>query len=190
MTIHLGPRTVVSVNGSARTESRTATLVGGIANAIARRVSVKVNTVHLADAAPHLLSVLWRDAVPPDGEAILRSIETADLLVIGTPVYRASIAGALKHIFDLVDRDALAGRIAVLAATGGTPLHGLVGEHQLRPLLGFFRCFTVPTFVYATEDEFDQQRIPNPSVCDRIGRAADEAAHLLIHSPGPLATAS
>jgi FMN reductase len=99
-------------------------------------------------------------------------------------VYRASISGALKHIFDLVDRDALTGRIAVLSATGGT---ALVGEHQLRPLLGFFRAFTVPTFVYATEDEFDAARLPNASVEERIARAADEAAHLLIHTPGPLA---
>ncbi len=190
MTIHPGSRTVVALNGSARSHSRTATIVNGIAGTIAKKVSVTITTVHLVDAAPHLLSVLSRDQVSQEGEAILRTIESADLLVIGTPVYRASIAGALKHIFDLIDRDSLAGRIAVLSATGGTPLHGLVGEHQLRPLLGFFRVFTVPTFVYATEDEFDAARAPSAAVQDRIARAADEATHLLIHSPGPLAIAA
>jgi len=183
MTIHLASRSIVTLNGSPRSHSRTASLAGAIAAAIAAKVPAAVNAVHLSDAAPHLLSALSRDAASAAGEAILRTIESADLLVIGTPVYRASIAGALKHIFDLIDRDALIGRIAVLSATGGTPLHALIGEHQLRPLLSFFRVFTVPTFVYATEDEFDAERAPKAAVRERIARAAEEAAHLLIHSP-------
>lgn len=185
MTVHSIPRTLVVLNGSPRAQSRTAIVAQTLAEAISERVPVAIKTVHLVDAAPHLLGSLSRDTVPTTGEEILRSIEAADVLVIGTPVYRASIAGALKHIFDLIDRDALIGRIAVLSATGGMPLHGLVGEHQLRPLLSFFRAFTVPTFVYATEDEFDADKKPLPPVHERIARAADEAAHLLIHSPIP-----
>jgi FMN reductase len=190
MTIHLASRTIVTLNGSPRSSSRTAAIVGAIATAIAAKVPVTVKDVHLGDAAPHLLTALSRDQATPEGEEILRTIESADLLVIGTPVYRASIAGALKHIFDLIDRDALIGRIAVLSATGGTSLHGLIGEHQLRPLLSFFRVFTAPTFVYATEDEFDAARLPGPAVQERIARAAEEAAHLLIHSPAPRAIAA
>lgn len=189
MTIHLTSRSIVTLNGSPRPSSRTASLASAIAAAIAARVPAAVTSLHLADAAPHLLTALSRDEASPAGEEILRTIERADLLVIGTPVYRASIAGALKHIFDLIDRDALAGRIAVLSATGGTPLHGLIGEHQLRPLLSFFRAFTVPTFVYATEDEFDAARQPTAALDARITRAAEEAAHLLIHSP-PLRAAA
>lgn len=190
MTISPAPRTAVVINGSPRSLSRTGAVASGIATAIAERVSVAIKTVHLVDAAPHLLTALSRDQASPAGEAILRTIESADLLVIGTPVYRASIAGALKHVFDLIDRDALAGRIAVLSATGGTPLHGLVGEHQLRPLLSFFRAFTVPTFVYGVEDEFDEARTPKAALRARIVRAAEEAAHLLTHSPASLGPAS
>jgi len=189
MTIHLAARTIVTLNGSPRANSRTASLAGALATAIAAKVPAAVKTVHLADAASHLLTALSRDQASPAGEEILRTIESADLLVVGTPVYRASVAGALKHIFDLIDRDALAGRIAVLSATGGTPLHGLIGEHQLRPLLSFFRAYTVPTFVYATEDEFDAERAPLAAVRERIARAAEEAAHLLAHSPARAAAA-
>ena len=190
MTIHLASRSIVTLNGSPRSHSRTASLAGAIAAAIAAKVPAAVNAVHLSDAAPHLLSALSRDAASPAGEAILRTIESADLLVIGTPVYRASIAGALKHIFDLIDRDALTGRIAVLSATGGSPLHCLVGEHQLRPLLGFFRTFTVPTFVYGTDDDFTETRSPGAALQERIIQAAGEAAHLLIHSPAAGGTVS
>ncbi len=170
-------RTIVALNGSPRLTSRTGAVVDRIASAIATRIPAAIRSIHAANAAPQLLAALTRDRVPPPGETLLRAIETADILVVGTPVYRGSYSGALKHIFDLVDRDALAGRTVVLAATGGTPLHGLVGEHQLRPLFGFFRALTVPTFVFATEDEVIGGVLSKP-LKDRVERAADEAVAL------------
>ena len=82
-------------------------------------------------------SALLGERPRPEGEgkALIRALEAADLIVVGTPVYRASYTGALKHVFDLLHKDSLAGKPAVLAATGGSALHGLVTEHQLRPLL-------------------------------------------------------
>ena len=100
---------------------------------------------------------------------------SADILVVGTPVYRASYTGLFKHVFDLVHYDALIGTTVVLTATGGSPLHGLVMEHQLRPLFGFFRAHTVPSAVYATEVDFDQYELTSPLVRERVQRAADEA---------------
>ena len=109
---------------------------------------------------------------------MVRAVETADLLVIGTPVYRASYTGALKHLFDLVRHDALAGKPVILTATGGSHLHGLVTEHQLRPLFGFFNALSLPTAVYATEADFRDYRIVNPAINDRIERAVTEAVGL------------
>ncbi|MCI0354597.1 MAG: NAD(P)H-dependent oxidoreductase, partial [Acidobacteria bacterium] len=47
---------------------------------------------------------------------IIDSIQSADLLVVGTPIYRGSYTGAFKHVFDLVRQDALAGKPVVLSA--------------------------------------------------------------------------
>jgi FMN reductase len=176
--------TIVTVNGSPRSASRTGALLGHIAAALAERVPATIRPIGVAEIGPHLLTALSRDRVSAAGEALLRTIETADLLIVGTPVYRASYSGILKHVFDLVDRDALAGRVALLAATGGTPLHGLVGEHQLRPLLGFFRAITVPTFVYgvATEVVDTATEVVDDALSEplqaRVAQAAGEAASL------------
>ena len=94
-------------------------------------------------------------------------------------VFTANATGALKHVFDLLHKDSLAGKPAVLAATGGSALHGLVTEHQLRPLLAFFGAHTVPTSLYATEADFTAYRIANAALARRIERAAAEAATLL-----------
>ncbi|OYU96670.1 MAG: FMN reductase, partial [Burkholderiales bacterium PBB5] len=87
----------------------------------------------------------------PDG----RSIESADLVIAATPVYKGSYTGLFKHLFDLVDPNALVGRPVLLAANGGSERHALVVDHQLRPLFAFFRALTVPSAVYAAEADFD-----------------------------------
>ena len=111
-------------------------------------------------------------------------------MIVGTPVYRASYTGALKHLFDLVHYEALAGTPVLLAATGGTRMHGLVTEHQLRPLMGFFGALTVPTTVYAVEEDFAGYVVSSPAVLERIERAADDAAALLEVARGRRARAA
>lgn len=173
------PFNLVAVNGSSREASRTGALVRALADAISVRIPVAAETLDLAGAASGLLAAPDRARLGEEGEVLIRRIEAADILIVGTPVYRASYTGLLKHVFDLVSLDALAGKVAVLAATGGSPLHGLVTEHQLRPLLGFFGTYTVPTAVYATQADFNETRLINPAITARIERAASEAARLL-----------
>jgi FMN reductase len=177
------PLSVLGLSGSTRRPSRTSVLVRAVAAALDARLHTDSRVIELADAAPHLFAALNRAAAPAPAEAILRTVETADILVVATPVYRASYTGALKHLFDLVRHDALAGKPVILAATGGSPQHGLVTEHQLRPLLSFFSALTIPTAIYATEADFDDLALTNPSVLARIDRAADETARFVAAHP-------
>ncbi|MEJ0046145.1 MAG: NAD(P)H-dependent oxidoreductase [Rhodospirillales bacterium] len=169
---------LVSLNGSPRAPSRTETLVQALGAAIVAKTGARWRHLRLTDIAPHVMPALMRDALGPVGEAIIANIEEADIVLIGTPVYRASFTGALKHVFDLVHYDALRGRIAVLAATGGNRHHGLVTEHQLRPLLSFFGTFTVPTTVYAEVADFNEYAIASSVIYDRITQVAAEVGRL------------
>jgi FMN reductase len=174
---------VVSVNGSPRFPSRTEVLVRAIGAAIADASGASWRHMPVTEIAPMVMPALTRDALDADGEAIIAEIEAADVIVIGTPVYRASFTGALKHVFDLVHYEALRGRIAVLAATGGNRHHGLVTEHQLRPLMSFFGMHTVPTTVYAEEADFDGYAIRSALIRERIANVAAEASRLLAADP-------
>lgn len=170
---------VLGISGSVKRPSRTAHLVDLILSEIARRLDVATETLDLVEAAPVLFRALRADELDAEGRAIVDRVEAADVLVVGSPVYRASYTGALKHLFDLVDYRALSGRRVVLAATGGTPLHGLMLEHQFRPLFGFFGAVTVPAAVYATEADFADYVLSNPAVRERIERAVEELSGLL-----------
>jgi FMN reductase len=170
---------IVGVSGSVTRPSRTTSLVRSIVQRVAARGDYATQTIELVDAAPILFASLTRPQLTAEARAIVETVENADLLVIGTPVYRASMTGALKHLFDLVHHQYFTSKPVVLAATGGTALHGLVTEHQLRPLFGFLNALTLPTTLYAIEADFEDHRLVSAKVAERIERAADEAAFAL-----------
>jgi FMN reductase len=170
---------ILGISGSVKQPSRTGRVVSDILASIERRASVSTDIIDLAVAAPILFRALRADQLDEAGRRIIDAVEAADVLVVGSPVYRASYTGALKHLFDLVDFRALQGKRVVLAATGGTPLHGLMLEHQFRPLFGFFGAVTVPTTVYAVEADFTEYTLSNPAVEARIERAVAELFDLL-----------
>ncbi len=68
----------------------------------------------------------------------------------------------------------LAGVPVVLAATGGGRRHALVVEHQLRPLFGFFSALSIPTSIYASDEDFEHGELSDPVTLGRIRQAASE----------------
>ena len=169
---------IVGVSGSVIRPSRTTALVKVVLETLSSRIDARTTLIELVDAAPALFGALTPGALEGQALSHVRAVESADLLVIGSPVYRASYTGALKHLFDLIRHDALAGKPVILTATGGSQLHGLMTEHQLRPLFGFFNALSLPTAVYATEADFREYRIANAAINDRIERAVTEAVGL------------
>jgi len=170
---------VVGISGSVTRPSRTTALVTAVLEAIGQRLAVRGTLVELIDAAPLLFRSLTPATLDPAASDLLHTIGSADLLVLGTPVYRASYTGALKHLFDLLPADALIGTPTILLATAGSPLHGLVLEHQLRPLLSFFGALIVPTALYATHADFQDHVLACPALEERIARAVDASVRLL-----------
>jgi len=149
-------------------------LVASILHAIDKRIDVSMRHIDLVEAAPVIFRPLRADRLDADGRDIIRAVEEADILVVGSPVYRASYTGALKHLFDLVHFESLAGKPVILAATGGSLLHGLMIDHQLRPLFGFFKALSLPIGVYAVESDFDGYNVSNAEIQARIESAADQ----------------
>lgn len=184
---------IVALSGSLNTPSRTRSLVEGIADRVAHRIAprlrAEVALIEIATLAPALGAAVAFDKLPrpvTDAHALLAD---ADLLVIGSPVYKASYGGLFKHFLDLLDPAALSGKIGILAATGGSDRHALVLEHQFRPLLSFFEINTVPAGVYVSDAEFarvdDGYRLKDGQghASQRIDLAVSQALKLL---PAPV----
>lgn len=162
---------VVAVSGSLNHPSKTTTLVDAIVEALGRALPIEAHTINLTDLGPSIAGVISRSELPQEALDELRRIETADVLVVATPVYRASFTGLFKHLFDFVDQYALVDVPVLLAASGGSERHSLIIEHQLRPLFGFFQAVTLPVGVYAHDSDFTDYEISAPLLQSRIEMA-------------------
>lgn len=166
---------VVAISGGLQRPSRTLALTDAIVAALGAALPIETRLIELGEIGSRLAGALTRAQVPADLDAQIRAIETADALVVASPVYRASYTGLFKHLFDLVHHEALIDVPVLLAATGGSERHALVIDHRLRPLFSFFQARTLPIGVYASEGDFDQYQITNPALRARIALAVDRA---------------
>ena len=170
---------VVAVSGSVQRPSRTLVLVEQLLAALAEVLPIDVHLITLEELAPAIGGTSYRDQLPGRVQAELAAIESADVLVVGSPVYRGSYTGLFKHLFDLVHHEALIDVPVLLAATGGSDRHALVIDHQLRPLFSFFQARTLPLGVYASEQDFSGHEITSQALRERIALAVARALPLL-----------
>ena len=169
---------VVVISGNTQRPSKTRALAEAVSAQIMALCQVQLATYDLVDAGPGL-GAFTREDLPRSATRILEEIETANALVVGSPVYKGSYAGLLKHLFDFLDPFCVAGKPVLLLATGGGERHALMGEHQLRPLFGFFSALTVPTYVYASDADFKGGVLRNEAILARVSQAAKEMCSLL-----------
>lgn len=170
---------VVAVSGGLRRGSKAAVLAEHLLDLIGARFPCEQHLVELGELAPHLAGTIRRSGLPPAVERELARVEQADVLVVTTPVYRGSYTGLFKHFFDFIGQDALVDKPILLAATGGSERHGLMIDHQLRPLFSFFQARTLPLGVYATDKDFHDGRLQDQALIQRAQLAVTRALPLL-----------
>jgi FAD reductase [NAD(P)H] len=90
-----------------------------------------------------------------DTKKVIDIVASADFYIIGTPIFNGSISGVLKNLFDLVPVSAFRKKVMGFIANGGTYQHYLVIENQLKPIAGYLRAFTSPSYVYVHKDQFN-----------------------------------
>jgi FMN reductase len=146
---------VVGVSGSPADPSRTSTLVSTTVTRLARELpDARTQTVEIAPLLADLGAAPDRSRMAPATLAALEAVETADVLVVGSPAFRAAYSGAFKLFFDWVGQYDLVDTPVLLTATGGSDRHALLVEHQMRPLFGFFQSTTLPIGVFGNERDF------------------------------------
>ena len=87
------PLRVVGVSGSLHEPSRTTELVRAILAEVGFRIEIESTLIEIAALGPGFAGALRRDQVAPAVEEALQLIESADLLVVASPVYLASFSG-------------------------------------------------------------------------------------------------
>ncbi len=146
---------VVGVSGSPSDPSRTSTLVRATVARLGQEIEdARTETVEIGPLLADLGAAGSREAMSDRTRRALETVEAADVLVVGSPAFRAAYSGAFKLFFDWIGQYDLVDTPVLLTATGGSDRHALLVEHQMRPLFGFFQSTTLPIGVFGNERDF------------------------------------
>lgn len=174
---------IVGISGHVSVPSRTLWLTQLLVDRIALETGADIQIHSVIDDPADLGRTLDRKQASPRLESVLRDIETCDLLVAVTPVYKGSYAGLFKHLIDLIDMKALTGRPVVVAATGYAERHAGVIDHLMRPLFAFFGAEVMVSGIYAGKADIDEEHQMSPTLEAAVDAAVQQAVRALGRAP-------
>lgn len=109
---------------------------------------------------------------------VVQTIMDADAIIIGTPIFQASIPATLKNIFDLLPVNAFRDKVVSMYATAGSQKHYLIVEQQLKPIVSYMKAQIVQSYVFIEEKDFQRKEIINEDVFFRIDRLVEDTVVL------------
>jgi FMN reductase len=160
---------VVSTSGNPESNSRT---MGRAAFARLQEAKVDCAWLDLRD-----LDLPMCDAdtcyAQPAAQRLNAAIETADAILVATPVYNYDVSAAAKNMVELTGSSWEDKIVGFLCAAGGMNSYMSVMAFANSLMLDF-RCVIIPRFVYATGDAFSGDKLKDQKVAQRIEEATTE----------------
>lgn len=98
-------------------------------------------------------SLVFADIQNSSIKNALEKVNSADLIVLGTPVYKASYSGLLKIFLDLLPQNGLKDKIVLPVATAGSASHMLVLDYALRPVLSSLSAKNILPGLFVTDQQ-------------------------------------
>lgn len=144
---------VLAIAGSPSHPSRTYSLLEDATHRLQQH-GIETEILSVRDIAAEDLAYGRYDS--PALERPKALIEKADGLIIATPIYKASYTGVLKAFLDLLPQKALAGKVILPLATGGTIAHYLSIDYSLKPVLSELGARSYISTVYAIDKQIQR----------------------------------
>ena len=104
-----------------------------------------------------------------DGEAIqavTKKIQSADGIVIASPVYKSAYTGILKALLDLLPQDVFKSKVVLPIMLGGSYKHLLAIEYTLKPVISILKGNSL-NGVYIVDNKVDK-KLENPILDEQI----------------------
>jgi FMN reductase len=121
--------------GNPKAGSRTLHVAEEVAKQLAawletQGVKMVNTTVDIVELGAGLLE--WENKAVND---VLQCVAQSQLLIVASPIYKATYTGLLKLLLDRIPMEGLAGRVAIPVMVAAAPIHVLAVETHLRPVL-------------------------------------------------------
>jgi FMN reductase len=122
--------TILIVSGSPSPTSPTGQLLDHVTDQLSAH---ETHTLTVRDLPT--VALLNGDLLDPVIRHAMELVERADGIIVASPVYRAAYSGLVQSFLNLLGKTALAGKVVLPVANGGTQGHLVAIEYALRPLL-------------------------------------------------------
>jgi len=83
-------------------------------------------------------------------------LEQAEVVVVLTPIYKASYTGILKTYLDLIPQKGLKNKIILPIAVGGSIGHLLALEYSLKPVLSVLGATDILNSIYVLDQQIER----------------------------------
>jgi len=160
---------VVSTSGSPSSNSRK---MGKVAFDFLQKTKVDCQWLDLAELD---LPLCDADACYAHANArrLDQAVSSADGVMIAAPVYNYDVSASAKNMIELTGSSWEDKVVGFLCAAGGMSSYMSVMAYANSLMLDF-RCVIIPRFVYATGDVFDEERLVDPKIIQRVEQVATE----------------
>ncbi|MEB2278795.1 NADPH-dependent FMN reductase [Lysinibacillus xylanilyticus] len=140
----------VIINGTNSRNSRVTAIHEKVENYLkAQGIAVHTNYVHELPAEDLIKANFASEVIVSEN----KQVEEADIIILLTPIYKASYTGILKTYLDLLPQKALLGKIILPIAVGGSIGHLLALEYALKPVLAVLGATTIAHSVYIIDKQ-------------------------------------
>lgn len=125
------------------------------------------------------------------GDDAVTRVESADAVIITSPVFRGSIPGTLKLLLDMLPNSALRSKPVGIFTVAAAPHHFLSAERHLRDILSWFGALTTPNSVFFVDRRLAEGEVDKEVYSD-ISEFTDQVIYLAEKTtgasfgPGPL----
>ena len=179
---------VVLLSGSPSARSRTELLLEHVRQRLQGR-QLEVTLLRVRDFPAEAL--LHADFDNHAVQLLQATVASADGLVVATPVYKASFTGALKVLLDLLPERALAHKVVLPIASGGSPAHLLAVDYALKPVLAALKAQEMLPGVFAVDKQIAYAQGGQPASFDdelleRLDESVEQLLAALARRPKPI----
>jgi NAD(P)H-dependent FMN reductase len=169
---------VLGVSGSAARSQRTRALIELALEGARGAADVRTDLIDLADTTLEFADGRLPEALSPTTQAVLARVQAADAYILGTPMYRGGMTGALKNLIDLTPKEYVVGKAAGLIATGASHHHYLGVDVGLRTAMAFFQVHVVPSILYGAGFHLVDGRPDDESLIEQAHRLGRDVVDL------------
>ena len=158
-------------------------------SAVSSDPSITANLLHLGNYKISFADGRPSESYDDDTQSVLDQVNSSDMYIIATPIFRASFTGALKNLLDHVPVETIMGKSVGLIGMGATDHHYLTVDTQLRPVLAWFGAHLVPGHVYLHSQHFQNGKLSDAKAAEgleSLGRSVLALHNSLAANPGSM----